>query len=119
MDCRRRGGAAIECGGPSDGDHSAKAVSELRSRYDPRDDEIASRRERERERSERQAEHCKAEGEGTFLGVDGVKGTIADMRELGVWNTFQVKTQTIKTAIESACMLLRIDDIVSGMQSKQ
>ena len=34
----------------------------------------------ERERRERQAEHCKAEGEGTFLGVDGVKGTIADMR---------------------------------------
>ena len=44
--------------------------------------------------------------------MDGVKGTIADMRELGVWDTFQVKTQTIKTAIESACMLLRIDDIV-------
>lgn len=73
----------------------------------------------ERERGEKQAEHCKAEGEGTFLGVDGVKGTIADMRELGVWDTFQVKTQTIKTAIESACMLLRIDDIVSGMQNKQ
>ena len=45
--------------------------------------------------------------------MDGVKGTIADMRELGVWDTFQVKTQTIKTAIESACMLLRIDDIVA------
>ena len=53
-----------------------------------------------------------------FLGVDGIKGTIADMRELGVWDTFQVKTQTIKTAIESACMLLRIDDIVSGLQNK-
>ena len=52
-----------------------------------------------------------------FLGVDGIKGTIADMRELGVWDTFQVKTQTIKTAIESACMLLRIDDIVSGLQN--
>ena len=53
-----------------------------------------------------------------FLGVDGIKGTIADMRELGVWDTFQVKTQTMKTAIESACMLLRIDDIVSGLQNK-
>ena len=50
--------------------------------------------------------------------MDGIKGTIADMRELGVWDTFQVKTQTIKTAIESACMLLRIDDIVSGLQNK-
>lgn len=52
------------------------------------------------------------------MGVDGIKGTIADMRELGVWDTFQVKTQTMKTAIESACMLLRIDDIVSGLQNK-
>lgn len=51
------------------------------------------------------------------MGVDGVKGCIADMRELGVWDTFQVKTQTIKTAVEAACMLLRIDDIVSGMQT--
>ena len=50
--------------------------------------------------------------------MDGVKGCIADMRELGIWDTFQVKSQTIKTAIESACMLLRIDDIVSGMQKK-
>ncbi len=30
----------------------------------------------------------------------------------------QVKTQTIKTAIESAQMLLRIDDIVSGLSKK-
>ena len=52
------------------------------------------------------------------MGVDGIKGTLADMKELGVWDTFQVKTQTIKTAIESAYMLLRIDDIVSGMQKK-
>ena len=41
-----------------------------------------------------------------FLGVDGIKGTIADMRELGVWDTFQVKTQTIKTAIDNALSIL-------------
>ena len=41
------------------------------------------------------------------------------MRELGVWDTFEVKTQTMKTAIESAGMLLRIDDIVSGMQQSK
>ena len=46
-----------------------------------------------------------------------MRGVIADMRELGVWDPFQVKCQTIKTAIESACLLLRIDDIVSGMQN--
>lgn len=30
-----------------------------------------------------------------------------------------MKAQTFKTAIESACMLLRIDDIVSGIKKKQ
>ena len=45
-------------------------------------------------------------------------GTIVDMKELGVWEPYEVKTQTIKTAIESATLLLRIDDIVSGIQKK-
>lgn len=30
-----------------------------------------------------------------------------------------MKAQTFKTAIEAACMLLRIDDIVSGIKKKQ
>lgn len=38
------------------------------------------------------------------------------MKELGIWEPYVVKTQTIKTAIESATLLLRIDDIVSGIQ---
>lgn len=41
------------------------------------------------------------------------------MAKLGVWDTFAVKTQTIKTAVEAACMLLRIDDIVSGLSKKE
>lgn len=36
-----------------------------------------------------------------------------------VWDAYNVKVQTFKTAIESACMLLRIDDIVSGIKKKQ
>jgi len=40
------------------------------------------------------------------------------MAELDVWDCYAVKEQTIKTAIESACMLLRIDDIVSGITHK-
>lgn len=43
---------------------------------------------------------------------------IVDMKELGVWEPFEVKVQTIKTAMESATLLLRIDDIVSGIQKK-
>ena len=45
-------------------------------------------------------------------------GEIVDMKVLGVWEPFVVKTQTVKTAIESATVLLRIDDIVSGIQKK-
>ena len=36
-----------------------------------------------------------------------------------IWEPYAVKVQTIKTAIEAACMLLRIDDIVSGIKKKQ
>lgn len=47
-------------------------------------------------------------------GINGVTGKMVDMAEEGVWEPYSVKVQTIKTAIESACMILRIDDIVSG-----
>lgn len=47
-------------------------------------------------------------------GVDGHKGVLADMTELGIWEPLAVKLQTIKTAIETATLLLRIDAIVSG-----
>ncbi|KAE8915445.1 T-complex protein 1 subunit gamma [Phytophthora fragariae] len=52
-------------------------------------------------------------------GVDGVTGKVTASEELGVWEPFQVKTQSIKTAVEAACMLLRIDDIVSGLAKKK
>ena len=45
-------------------------------------------------------------------------GSIVDMQELGVWEPYAVKVQTIQTAIESATLLLRIDDIVSGLSRK-
>jgi T-complex protein 1 subunit gamma len=59
-----------------------------------------------------------AEGAGTW-GINGNTGELVDMRTLGVWEPFSVKAQTIKTAIEAACMLLRIDEIVSGLKRKQ
>ncbi|KAI5332672.1 hypothetical protein L3X38_022801 [Prunus dulcis] len=36
-----------------------------------------------------------------------------------IWDACNVKAQSFKTAIEAACLLLRIDDIVSGMKKKQ
>mmetsp|Transcript_20316 Transcript_20316/g.30495 ORF Transcript_20316/g.30495 Transcript_20316/m.30495 type:complete len:560 (-) Transcript_20316:257-1936(-) len=47
-------------------------------------------------------------------GINGTSGELVDMDSYGIWEPFSVKVQTIKTAIESACMILRIDDIVSG-----
>merc|ERR1719359_808075 len=55
-----------------------------------------------------------AGGANPTWGIDGEKGVLADMSELGVWEPLAVKQQTIKTAVESASMLLRIDEIVSG-----
>jgi len=40
------------------------------------------------------------------------------MKNLNVWDTLSVKKQTLKTAVESACMILRIDDIVSGSKNR-
>jgi len=40
------------------------------------------------------------------------------MNELGIWEPYSVKAQTFKTAIECSCMLLKIDDIVSGLNKR-
>ncbi|MCJ1301221.1 T-complex protein 1 subunit gamma [Hypocenomyce scalaris] len=59
-----------------------------------------------------------AEG-GSTWGIDGDKGTLVDMKEYGVWEPEAVKLQSIKTAIEAACLLLRVDDICSAKSAKQ
>lgn len=59
-----------------------------------------------------------AEG-GSSWGIDGDKGTLADMKQLGVWEPEAVKTQSVKTAVESACLLLRVDDICAAKSAKQ
>ncbi|XP_041931951.1 T-complex protein 1 subunit gamma-like [Alosa sapidissima] len=51
-------------------------------------------------------------------GVNGETGTLADMAALGIWEPLAVKAQTYKTAVETAILLLRIDDIVSGHKKK-
>lgn len=51
-------------------------------------------------------------------GINGITGELVDMNDYGVWEPYSVKAQTIKTAIESACMILRIDDIVSGSKKR-
>ena len=66
------------------------------------------------------AKHSEIDNEDArFMGIDGIKGVEADMREIKVWEPLIVKTQTMKTAVEAAAMLLRIDDIVSGLSKKK
>ena len=58
-----------------------------------------------------QAKH--ANGEHSF-GVDGDTGKVVDMKTYGLYESAAVKIQTLKTAIESATLLLRVDDVVSA-----
>ena len=58
-----------------------------------------------------------AEG-GSTWGVDGDRGVVVDMKEYGVWEPQEVKVQSLKTAVESACLLLRVDDICSAKKSQ-
>ena len=47
-----------------------------------------------------------ASGEHVF-GIDGDTGKVTSMKEYGLYESAAVKVQTIKTAIESACLILR------------
>jgi len=65
------------------------------------------------------AKHAKPGKDSSTWGVDGETGNIVDMNEFGIWEPAIVKRQTVKTAIESACLMLRIDDVLSGMGGKK
>ncbi|KAF2399696.1 t-complex protein-like protein 1 subunit gamma [Trichodelitschia bisporula] len=58
-----------------------------------------------------------AEGLSTW-GIDGDAGRVVDMTEYGVWEPMAVKQQSVKTAVESACLLLRVDDICAAKQAR-
>ncbi|KAL0487067.1 T-complex protein 1 subunit gamma [Acrasis kona] len=66
--------------------------------------------------TELRAKHAK--GQNPTWGIDGLKGVLVDMNELKIWEPVTVKSQTLKTAVEASCMLLRIDDVLSGLKRK-
>lgn len=68
--------------------------------------------------TELRAKHAANPTQNVTFGIDGDKGVVADMKALGIVEPLVVKLQTIKTAIEAACLLLRVDDIVSGTKKK-
>ena len=67
--------------------------------------------------TELRAKH--AEKGNVVYGVDGNKKKITNMEEANVWEPVAVKNQVLKTAIEASCLLLRIDDVVSGVKRKE
>ncbi len=69
--------------------------------------------------TELRAKHAPSDGSGMMWGINGATGKIEDMSVADIWDPVSVKVQTYKTAIESAAMLLRIDDIVSGIKKER
>lgn len=61
--------------------------------------------------------HEKARGEAR--GVNVFTGKITDMFGEGVIEPLRVKEQAIKSAAESACMILRIDDVIASTKPKE
>ncbi|KAH8247911.1 hypothetical protein KR038_011991 [Drosophila bunnanda] len=65
------------------------------------------------------AKHASHPGDSVCAwGIDGESGEIVDMNVKNIWEPLAVKLQTYKTAVETAILLLRIDDIVSGSKKR-
>merc|ERR1712159_296002 len=65
---------------------------------------------------------AKQQTEGPTWGIDGTTGKVADMNAKDgprIWEPYAVKGQTVKTAIEAASLILRVDDIVSGIKGQK
>lgn len=65
------------------------------------------------------AKHAQDPDKNWTWGINGQTGELADMNDLNIWDPLAVRLQALKTGIETAIMLLRIDDIVSGTKKKQ
>jgi chaperonin GroEL (HSP60 family) len=65
--------------------------------------------------SELRARHERGE---MWAGVDVFSGEIRDMRELDVYEPLAVKKQVIKSSVEAATMILKIDDVISAGKTK-
>jgi len=63
------------------------------------------------------AAHDKPEGQ--YKGVNVFTGKVENMREKGVLEPVVVKEQAIKSAAESAAMILRIDDVIAATKPKE
>jgi len=67
------------------------------------------------------AKHAKHDAKGKICnwGIDGLTGEISDMKEKEIFDPLAVKLQVYKTAVETAVLLLRIDDIIAGTKKAE
>mmetsp|Transcript_647 Transcript_647/g.1360 ORF Transcript_647/g.1360 Transcript_647/m.1360 type:complete len:530 (-) Transcript_647:562-2151(-) len=49
---------------------------------------------------------------GSRMGIDVLRGSVGDMEECGIFESFKVKQQVLLSATEAAEMIMRVDDIV-------
>jgi thermosome len=66
---------------------------------------------------ELRAAHEKTEGQNK--GVNVFNGKVENMRDKGVIEPLVVKEQAVKSATESAAMILRIDDVIASTKPKE
>jgi len=52
--------------------------------------------------------------DGVWMGLNAFTGEVADMMKEGVIEPLSVKIQAIKSAVEAASMILRIDDVIAA-----
>jgi chaperonin GroEL (HSP60 family) len=57
--------------------------------------------------------------DGKHKGINVFTGKLQNSIETGVIEPIVVKEQAIKSAAESACMILRIDDVISSSKPKE
>jgi thermosome len=57
--------------------------------------------------------------DGQYKGVNVFTGKIENMRDKGVIEPLVVKEQAVKSATESAAMILRIDDVIASTKPKE
>merc|ERR1711904_246667 len=54
-----------------------------------------------------------------MMGIDGETGKLINTKEAGILDSYAVKQRVIRASIETAAMLLRIDQIVSGISHQK
>jgi len=54
-----------------------------------------------------------------WAGIDPMRGRVADLARLEVYEPLAVKVQALKSAGEAACMILKIDDVIAASKTKE